>query len=107
MRQSVQTRIANHPAALAATQAGEGTPINETDPKNPTFERDIKPLFEQFRGPMMWRLDLGDYDAVVGNAGTIYNQISTNSMPPPPFPSLTAAQIATFNTWMNNGCPRR
>jgi hypothetical protein len=42
---------------------------------------------------------------VKDNAQTIYDQISTQSMPPPPFPPLTAEQIATFKTWMDEGFP--
>jgi hypothetical protein len=66
------------------------------------------PIFKQFQGPMMWRLDLTSYEAVVANAATIYGRISNpgNPMPPPPFPPLTQEQIQTFNLWMQNGCPQ-
>ncbi len=54
---------------------------------------------------MAWRLDLTDYDAVLGNAKLIHHQISTKSMPPPPFPPLTDEQIQLFESWMSQGCP--
>jgi hypothetical protein len=74
-------------------------------PESVSFANDIMPLFKQFQGPMMWRLDLTNYDAVKANADTIYNQISTQSMPPPPFPPLRDEQIAMFKVWMDAGFP--
>ena len=77
-------------------------------PASVSFANDIMPLFKQFQGPMMWRLDLTSYDAVKANAQTIYNLISTappNGMPPPPFQPLTTEQIATFQAWMNADYP--
>ncbi len=70
-----------------------------------SFEKDIVPVFRQFRGPMMWRLDLTKYEDVKANASMIYSQISTRQMPPGPFPPLTAGQIAMFKAWMEEGCP--
>ncbi len=72
-----------------------------------SFASDIMPIFKQFQGPMMWRFDLTSYDAVKTNASTIYSRISSTSspMPPPPFPPLSAAQIATFKQWMDEGYP--
>jgi hypothetical protein len=74
-------------------------------PSQVSFANDIMPLFKQFQGPMMWRLDLTNYDAVKANAQTIWDQISTKSMPPPPFPPLKDAQIAAFKAWMDAGFP--
>ena len=75
-----------------------------------SFEKDIAPLFRQFRGSMMWRLDLTKFDDVKANASRIYNQIVPNlgivGMPPPPYPPLTNEQIAMFKSWMDEGCPR-
>ena len=68
-----------------------------------SFSNDIMPLFNQFRGQMMWRLDLTNYDQVKANAQIIYGQISTNSMPPPPFDPLTLEQIQLFQQWMSEG----
>jgi len=72
-----------------------------------SFANDIQPLFTQFRGQMLWRLDLTSYDHVKTNAQLIYNKLTdpNDRMPPAPFEPLTTEQIATFQTWMNQGCP--
>jgi hypothetical protein len=70
-----------------------------------SFAKDIAPLFHQFRGSMTWRLDLTKYEDVRANASMVYNQISTQQMPPPPYPPLTAPQIAMFKRWMDDGFP--
>ncbi|MBS1786253.1 MAG: hypothetical protein JST85_00945 [Acidobacteria bacterium] len=70
-----------------------------------SFNDDIMPLFNQFKGQMMWRLDLTNYDQVKANAAIIYGQISTQSMPPPPFNPLTLEQIQLFQQWMNDDFP--
>ena len=70
-----------------------------------SFEKDLVPILRQFRGPMMWRLDLTKYEDVKGNAGMIYGQISTQQMPPPPFPPLTSEQVKLFKTWMAEDFP--
>lgn len=94
MKQPVQYRS----ASAAAQQAKAQQP-------QVSFASDIMPLFKQFQGPMMWRLDLTSYDAVKANASTIWDQIASKSMPPPPFPPLSDAQIATFKAWMSSGFP--
>jgi hypothetical protein len=70
-----------------------------------SFEKDIVPIFRQFRGSMMWRLDLTRYEDVKANAAVIFVQITTQQMPPPPYPLLTTAQIVLFKTWMEGGFP--
>jgi hypothetical protein len=70
-----------------------------------SFEKDIAPLFRQFRASMVWRLDLTRYEDVKLNAPMVYSQISQQGMPPPPYPPLTTAQIATFKAWMDQGFP--
>jgi hypothetical protein len=70
-----------------------------------SFEKDIVPIFRQFRGSMTWRFDLTKYNDVRSNAGMIYGQISSQSMPPTPYPPLTPQQIALFKTWMDSGYP--
>lgn len=70
-----------------------------------SFEQDIVPLFTQYRGSMLWRLDLTQYESMKRNAAMVYNQISTQSMPPPPYPPMTPAQIQLFKTWMDQGYP--
>ena len=74
-----------------------------------TFAQDIMPVFNQFKGQMMWRFDLTDYDQVKANAETIWGRISAGPeegpMPPPPFPPLSQSQIAAFEQWMHSGYP--
>lgn len=70
-----------------------------------SFEKDIVPVFRQFRGAMMWRFDLTKFADVKANAAAIYLQISQDGMPPPPFPPLTHEQITQFKTWMDAGFP--
>jgi len=73
-----------------------------------SFKRDIKPLFNQFTGQMMWRLDLTNYEHVKANARIIYDRIADpkflGPMPPPPFDPLTTEQIQRFRQWMDEGC---
>src|SRR5262245_27542539 len=96
MRQPVQFR--------QAAQAVQETVAKQAQV---SFANDIAPLFKQFQGPMMWRFDLTNYEAVVANAPTIYGRISSTSspMPPEPFDPLTPEQIQMFQDWMNQGCP--
>lgn len=102
MRQTPQFRA----ASASASQPRERQTVSTADaPAQVSFANDIMPLFKQFQGPMMWRLDLTSYDAVKANAQTIYDQISTQSMPPPPFPPLKDEQIAAFKVWMDSGYP--
>jgi hypothetical protein len=70
-----------------------------------SFEKDIVPIFRQFRGSMMWRFDLTRYEDVKANAAAIYGQISTQGMPPPPYPPLTPQQTSLFKAWMDSGYP--
>jgi outer membrane protein assembly factor BamB len=67
-----------------------------------SFAADIVPAFRQFRGSMIWRLDLTNYDHVRANAETIRKQIENADMPPKPL-SLTKAQINAFRRWMDTG----
>ena len=71
-----------------------------------SFEKDIAPLFRQFRASMLWRLDLTKYEDVKLNAQMVYSQISEKGMPPPPYPLLTTKQIALFKTWMDQSFPQ-
>ena len=68
-----------------------------------SFSNDIMPLFNQFKGQMMWRFDLTDYEHVKANASTIYGRINGGGMPPPPFDPLTLEQIQLFQQWMDEG----
>jgi len=94
MKQPVQFRS----ASAAAQQAKAQQPAV-------SFASDIRPLFQQFQGPMMWRFDLTSYEAVRANATLIWDQIASKSMPPPPFQPLSDEQIATFKAWMASGFP--
>jgi hypothetical protein len=73
-----------------------------------TFGTNIRPLFNQFKGQMMWRFDLTSYDHVKANAQIIYDRIADpdlfGPMPPPPFDPLSPDQIQLFRLWMDQGC---
>jgi hypothetical protein len=71
-----------------------------------TFSNDIMPLFNQFKGQMMWRFDLTNYEHVKANATIIKNRIDSadGPMPPPPFDPLTPDQIQLFEQWITDGC---
>jgi len=69
-----------------------------------SFKKDIVPMFYEFRGPMLWRLDLTKYEDVKANAPMIYNMITVGGgMPPTPFPAFTAGQVQMFQRWMTEG----
>jgi len=73
-----------------------------------SFSNDIMPIFNQFRGQMMWRFDLTNYEHVKANAKTINNRLAHadiyGPMPPPPFDPLTPEQIQLFGQWIKDGC---
>jgi hypothetical protein len=69
-----------------------------------SFAKDIEPILRQFRGSMLWRLDLTSYEHVKANADKIYDLISTRQMPPPPYPHFTDAQVSAFKSWKDSGC---
>jgi len=71
-----------------------------------TLSNDIMPLFNQFKGQMMWRFDLTNYEHVKANADIIQNRIGNPDapMPPPPFDPLTPDQVQLFNQWIADGC---
>ncbi|HWN10833.1 MAG TPA: hypothetical protein VNO50_16455 [Pyrinomonadaceae bacterium] len=72
-----------------------------------SFSNDIQPLFSQFKGQMMWRFDLTNYDHVKANAALILSRINDPGyqMPPPPMDPLTPDQIQLFQQWINDECP--
>ena len=96
MRQPVQVRQASQAVLESVAQQA-----------SVSFANDIVPLFQPFQNEMMWRFDLTNYEAMVANAQTVYNRISSSGapMPPPPFDPLTQEQIQMFQAWMNQGCP--
>ena len=69
-----------------------------------SFSNDIMPIFYQFKGQMMWRFNLTNYEHVKANAATILGRIDGGGMPPPPFDPLTLEQIQLFEQWINDGC---
>jgi hypothetical protein len=105
MKQPVQYRSASAATQHLKDLKAPQVELAAAQPAQVSFASDIMPLFKQFQGPMMWRFDLASYDAVKDNAKLIFDQISTKSMPPPPFPPLTDEQIATFAAWMKEGYP--
>lgn len=74
-----------------------------------SFANDIAPIFRRFRANMLWRFDLTDYDQVKANAAIIQVFITADPdsrMPPANYgPPLSAAQIATFQLWIQEGYP--
>lgn len=74
-----------------------------------SFADDVAPIFGPFRGNMLWRFDLTDYEQVKANAEIIQVFITADPdgrMPPANFgPPLSAAQIATFQQWIRDGFP--
>ena len=79
--------------------------------KQISFATDIAGELYKYRGQMMWRLDLANYDDVKANAAIILSLIepsppSPPQMPPPPFPPFSADFVATFTAWTKQGCPR-
>lgn len=76
---------------------------------NPTWYSDIRFLFTQTDIDHMRQLslDLTSYDAVVANAGDIYGQVATGSMPKGnPWTKTHPEWITTFLNWMTNGYPK-
>lgn len=75
-----------------------------------SFEKDIVPMFYDYRGPMLWRFDLIKYEDVKANAAMIYGMIKegpeNGGMPPTPFPAFTDDQINMFAQWMTDDYPR-
>jgi hypothetical protein len=74
---------------------------------NPGWNQDIQGMLAPFTGPMMWRLNLGDYAQVKANAALILQRITLPNpdMPPPPFDPFTQGQVSTFAAWLAHGCP--
>jgi len=71
-----------------------------------SFQTDIAPIFAQYRGSMLWRLDLANYDDVKANASLLYNAMDGGGMPPPPYKPISIDQIKLFQTWIAQGCHR-
>jgi hypothetical protein len=71
-----------------------------------SFQKDLVPIFHQFRASMMWRFDLTKYEDVKANSAAILTNIVPNGgMPPPPFPPLTDEQVNLFRQWIAENFP--
>ena len=68
-----------------------------------SFKDDLVPILRQFRGSMLWRLDLTNYDHVKANAKLIRKKLSHGMMPPPPLPRFSKEQVSIFEEWMKTG----
>ena len=76
-----------------------------------SFEKDLVPIFHQFRASMMWRFDLTKYEDVKANSSAIIENLKPSggqppNMPPPPYPPFTKDQVDLFQQWINDGYPR-
>lgn len=70
----------------------------------PSFERDIKPLFrETDREEMNFAFDLWDYEDVKENADGILERVASGDMPcDGPWPQ---DKVALFRRWTEAGAP--
>lgn len=70
----------------------------------PSFERDIRPLFrETDREEMSFAFDLWEYDEVKENADAILERVSAGEMPcDGPWPD---ERVAAFRGWVDAGMP--
>ena len=74
-----------------------------------SFEKQIKPVLQQYEGQMIWRFELTKYEDVKQNASIIKSRIESTDpsgvMPPPPFAPFDKDFIALFLKWVDDGCP--
>ncbi len=70
-----------------------------------SFKNDIQPFFGQYKGQMIWRFDVTDYDTMRANWQLVYTNISDpgNPMPPPPFSPFSQSVIDDFLKWKQDG----
>ena len=70
-----------------------------------SFANDIMPVLYKYKGQMMWRFDMSNYDDVKGNAEVILSMIQGDppGMPPPPYPPLPPSFVQQFQTWVAQG----
>ena len=70
----------------------------------PSFETDIKPLFnDRDRSSMLSAFDLWAYDDVSGNADAILQAVSSGSMPC--YGQWPADQVDLLRRWVEGGKP--
>jgi mono/diheme cytochrome c family protein len=107
-------------AAVAACAARPALAANVV-PDNPTFAKDILPIFQKscqacHRPGQMAPFSLLTYDDARPWVRSIRNKVETRYMPPwhldrtvgeyDPDPSLSDVEIATIARWVDNGAPR-
>jgi hypothetical protein len=72
-----------------------------------SFAQDILPLFTQTDIEHMQGMgvSLNDYSYMSqpDNASAVYQQVSTQQMPPPPEGPWPAANVSLFKAWMDGG----
>jgi hypothetical protein len=75
----------------------------------PSFAHDIRPMFTEMDVEHMqgFGLDLSDYAAVKKGASTIFETVSSGSMPPPGSGEArwTSEMCDAFKRWQDAGCP--
>jgi hypothetical protein len=72
--------------------------------QQPSFERDIRPLFRpKDIESMSMAFDLSSYQDVRANADKIYQELSEGEMPCDG--AWPADRVQEFRAWMEAGCP--
>ena len=70
----------------------------------PSYENDVKPLFNQRdRGSMLSQFDLWSYDDVSSNADAILQAVSRGTMPC--YGQWPAEQVDLLRRWVEGGKP--
>jgi len=73
-------------------------------PSEPSFSRDISPLFrDDDVEAMEWAFDLRSYDSVRENAADIYERVENGSMPCDE--KWPAERVEVFRAWIDAGYP--
>jgi hypothetical protein len=73
-------------------------------PSEPSFSRDISPLFrDDDVEAMEWAFDLRSYDSVRENAEDIYERVENGSMPCDE--KWPAERVEVFRAWIDAGYP--
>jgi len=102
----VTRRLAEAMASFAysSSYGRERSTIMTTQGNNPSFARDIQPLFRaRDRASMSWAFDLWDYHDVSTHAQAILGRLSSGTMPCDG--KWPEEQIAQFRRWVEAGMP--
>lgn len=67
----------------------------------PSFAKDIMPIFYEFQKQMIWRFDLTKYEDVKANYEQILGRITdpVSPMPPAPYKPISQEDIDKFKAW--------